>query len=126
MCLTSSVIYRATVDKGSEKEGIYVGLTEGDFKQRYTKHKASFSNEEKCNETKLSNFVWEKKNVGKDPKISWEILTCAPSYHPACKNCLLCSKEKLTILECDYLINSKTEIVNTCRHRRKWLLSQVK
>ena len=103
-----------------------MGLTEGDFKQRYTKHKASFNNIEKSNETKLSNFIWEKKKLGQDPKISWEILTNAPSYHPASKNCILCNKEKLIILESEYLINSKSEIVNTCRHRRKWLLSQVK
>ena len=116
----------STVDKGTKNEGIYIGLTEGDFKQRFTKHKASFNNYEKCNETKLSSFVWDKKKSGQDPKISWEILQCAPSYHPSSKKCILCNKEKLTILQSDYLINSKSEIVNMCRHRRKWLLSQVK
>ena len=121
-----SVIYKATIDKGTAGEVKYVGLTEGAFKQRYTQHKCSFNTRGKSNETKLSGAVWERKDVGKNPKITWEIITEAPSYHPAMGKCLLCTKEKLIILEAEDIINSKSEIVSTCRHRRKWLLSQTK
>ena len=51
-CLAKSVIYQATV-KTSDKRPTqtYVGLTENEFKTRYTNHKASFNNYEKRNST---------------------------------------------------------------------------
>ena len=44
-CLAKSAIYQATV-KTSDKRPTqtYVGLTENEFKTRYTNHKASFNN----------------------------------------------------------------------------------
>jgi hypothetical protein len=56
-CPAKSVIYQATV-KTSDKRPTqtYVGLTENDFKTRYTNHKASFNNYEKRISTELSKY----------------------------------------------------------------------
>jgi hypothetical protein len=42
-----------------------VGLTENEFKTRYTNHKASFNNYEKRNSTELSKYIWNLKNNNK-------------------------------------------------------------
>ena len=108
--------------KGTINEGIYIGIIEGSFKNRYTQHKASFLHEKNASNTRLSAYVWELKNKGIEPKIEWDIITRAPAYDPAVKKCFLCLKEKETILYESGLINARNEIINTCRHRRKYLL----
>jgi hypothetical protein len=63
ICLAKSVIYQATV-KTSDKRPTqtYVGVTENEFKTRYTNHKASFNNYKKRNSTELSKYIWNLKN----------------------------------------------------------------
>ena len=119
-CLTESLIYKATVD-GNDT---YVGLTGGQFKTRFNQHKASFNNKNKEHETKLSKFIWEKKDKGQDPQIKWECITTAPKYNPILGRCILCLREKEQILyhRENASLNCRTEITNTCRHRRKYLL----
>ena len=119
-CLIESLVYKATVDNGET----YTGITGGKFKTRFTAHNASFRHKEKQHETKLSTHVWELKDQGKNPEIKWECLTTAPSYSPAIGRCILCIKEKETIL---YFrehasLNSRNEIVSICRHRKKFYL----
>ena len=55
-CLTSNVIYQATVvtDKSTET---YIGLTENHFKTRYRNHLASFRDKRKKNATNLSRYI---------------------------------------------------------------------
>ena len=44
-CLTSSIVYQATVTRNDTKEEkTYVGHTEGEFKTRYNGHTSSFRN----------------------------------------------------------------------------------
>ena len=121
-CLTKSVLYKATVDS---KE-TYVGITEGTFKTRYTNHAASFRNPDKEHETKLSTYVWSQKKAGKEPQISWECLLSAPAYNPGLGRCILCLREKERIMyhREDASLNSRSEIISTCRHKRKFLLVQ--
>jgi hypothetical protein len=80
-CLAKSVIYQATV-KTSDKRPTqtYVGLTENEFKTRYTNHKASFNNYEKRNSTELSKYIWNLKNNNISYSIRWKILKRAKSY----------------------------------------------
>ena len=80
-CLAKSVIYQATV-KASDKRPTqtYVGLTENQFKTRYTNHKASFNNLKKRNSTELSKYIWDLKDNNITYSITWKILKRAKSY----------------------------------------------
>ena len=123
-CLTDSVIYKATV---SDEQGgceTYIGLTEGTFKDRYTAHKSSFKLASKATSTTLSGHIWDLKNSKIDHNVTWEILHSAPSYHPSIGRCLLCLKEKQAILYIGGSLNSRSEISNTCRHKRKYSLAK--
>jgi hypothetical protein len=125
ICLAKSVIYQATV-KTSDKRPTqtYVGLTENEFKTRYTNHKASFNNYEKRNSTELSKYIWNLKNNNISYSIRWKILKRARSYSNASKRCNLCIWEKYFII-CKpdiATLNRRNELVSTCRHANKDLL----
>ena len=119
-CLTESLLYKATVDS---KE-TYIGITGGTFKSRLAGHTASFKHREKEAETQLSKHIWRQKDKGKDPSITWECLLTAPTYNPGLGRCILCLKEKERILyhREDASLNSRSEIISHCRHKRKFLL----
>ena len=89
-CLAKSVIYQATV-KTSDKRPTqtYVGLTENEFKTRYT-NMLHFNNYEKRNSTELSKYIWNLKNNNISYSIRWKILKRAGSYSNASKRCNLC------------------------------------
>ena len=55
-CRTDKVIYRATVET-NEKNETYVGITAGEFKKRYQKHKSDFVNQNTRNATTLSTYI---------------------------------------------------------------------
>jgi hypothetical protein len=113
-CLAESVIYQATV-KTSDKlpTQTYVGLTENEFKTRYTNHhKASFNNYEKRNSTELSKYIWNLKNNNISYSIRWKILKRTKSYSNASKRCNLCIWEKYFII-CKPDIATLTVIVAT-------------
>ena len=101
-CLEKSVIYQATV-KTSDKRPTqtYVGLTENEFKTRYTMKSQSFinfNNYEKRNCTELSKYIWNLKNNNISYSIKWKILKRAKSYNNASKRCNLCIWEKYFII----------------------------
>ena len=51
-CQTDNVVYRATVSTDNATE-TYVGLTAGELKARYQKHKSDFNNLSEKNATTL-------------------------------------------------------------------------
>ena len=125
-CLASDIVYRATVTCGSKVE-TYVGLTATSFKSRYTNHKASFNMESKRNATELSKHIWDLKDNSLDYAIKWSILCRAPHYSNTTKRCNLCIAEKYFIL-CkpeNATLNKRNELVSKCRHKDKFLLSNV-
>ena len=73
----------------------------------------------------LSKEFWEIKKRGGTPKITWKIIRICRSYNPNSKRCLLCLNEKYEIAtyKGDNLLNKRTEIINTCRHRSKYKLA---
>ena len=125
-CLTSSIVYKATViaTDGSDCKDYY-GLTEGTFKQRYNNHLTSFRHERHSNATELSKHVWALKREGTGFELKWSVCQTAPAYSSKSKACQLCVAEKLCIITADKrsLLNKRSELVSTCRHRRKHLLS---
>ena len=124
-CLAKSVIYQATVKTSvTRPTQTYVGLTENQFKTRYTNHKASFNNLKKRNSTELSKYIWELKDNNISYSITWKILKRARSYSNASKRCNLCIWEKYFIIcKPDMAsLNRRNELVSSCRHAKKYLL----
>lgn len=122
-CREKEIVYRATVTTDEGKE-TYIGMTENEFKTRYTNHKQSFKKPELKSATELSKYVWHLKEKEKDYKITWEIVGRANSYNNRSKKCNLCLLEKYYILflQKQATLNKKSELVSTCRHARKFLL----
>ena len=85
----------------------------------------SFNHVKHKNDTELSKEFWEIKKRNGTPKIIWNIIRICRSYNPNSKRCLLCLNEKYEIAtyKGDNLLNKRTEIINTCRHRSKYKLA---
>ena len=123
-CLTSNIVYKATVEAGSGEKKYYIGLTGGTFKQRYSNHLSSFRHERYKDATELSKHVWDLKTKGQDFSISWSIIRQTPATTASSKRCALCLTEKLCIATADHssLLNTRSELVSKCRHRDKFSL----
>ena len=124
-CLEKSMIYQASVTRlDNNKTETYIGLCETDFKARYSNHKASLRHSTKRNTTELSKYVWTLKDNNIDHTITWTKLTSATPYNNNNKRCNLCLHEKYYILYKPHMatLNKRTEINNTCRHSRSYLL----
>ena len=127
-CLQSSVIYQATVETNDNKPSqTYIGLTENSFKTRFTNHRNSFKDHKKKLSTELSKHVWKLKEANVNFQISWKILKHAASYNPVSERCNLCLWEKYFIICRPELatLNRRNELVSSCRHARKYLLSDL-
>ena len=126
-CRTYKVIYRATVTADSVNE-TYVGLTAGEFKTRYQKHKLDFTNPTYQNSTTLSTHVWklkeEKPNFDVLKDVKFEIIGRAAPFSPVSGVCNLCISEKYEIIfNSDRAsLNSRNELFATCRHKEAVLL----
>ena len=77
-------------------------------------------------EKNIANFNWKLKDKNIPFETTWGILKPAPPYTPSTKRCNLCTWEKyyITTAEKDKILNSRSELISTCRHRRKFLLSE--
>ena len=95
------------------------------FEDRFGNHKMSFNHAKHKNDTELSKEFWEIKKRSGTPKITRKIITVCCSYNPNSKRYLLCLNEKYEIApyKGDSLLNKKTEIIKTCRHRSKYKLA---
>ena len=124
---TICTVYEANIyrDIAGYKQKCYLGLCETTFKNRFGNHKKSLNHVKHKNDTELSKFFWEIKKHNGPPKITWKNIRICRSYNPNCKRCLLCLNEKYEIVtyKGDSLLNKRTEIINTCRHRSKYKLA---
>ena len=81
-CWSKGIIYQATVSTqekypdGTNKTNneTYVGLTDTEFKLRYTNHKQSFTNRTLQSATELSKYIWKLKEKNTHYKITWKTL----------------------------------------------------
>ena len=126
-CLLSAIIYQAKVSTQVGEES-YIGLTETSFKARYNNHKASFTHQEKRKSTELSKHIWQLKDSNTNFNISWKLLEQSTPFKNGSKSCALCLKEKYYIIYRPQLgtLNKRNELVSTCRHAGKFLLSNFK
>ena len=128
-CQTSSVIYQATVTREDNNNSeTYIGLTENSFKSRYAGHLSSFKHETKRNATALSEHIWTLKDKNINFSLKWKIVSKAKSYSTSSKKCNLCTEEKYFIIYRPDLcsLNKRNELLNSCRHRKKHLLCNIK
>ena len=126
-CTTPNLLYEATVTSNLPRYGskLYKGISEPPWKDRYGNHKKSFNNQKYKNETCLSKEVWRVKSLGGTTRITWRPIKQHRGYNPTTGKCALCTSEKLEILEHrgPNLLNKRAEIVATCRHRLKYMLT---
>lgn len=125
-CRRKNVVYEATVTSEQDCK-VYVGLTSSEFKKRYANHKTDFKYEKKKNSTALASHVWDIKKKDKQYEIEWKIIDATSELKNGQKQCRLCLKESLAILnrlkeKKNNCLNQRNEILNTCRHGRTFLL----
>ena len=122
-CLSKNVLYEATITSSIRNYGEkkYIGISEPSFKDRFANHKKSFNNAKYAKETALSKEVWKIKEKNETFSVKWKIRRQCPTYTPMSKKCALCMNEKADIVyyEGSNLLNKKSEIISTCRHRLK-------
>ena len=124
-CLEEGIVYEATIKSGQEIKK-YVGFTEGTFKKRLYGHRQSFKNSSLKNATELSKHIWHLKEKKEEYDLSWGIIDKANPYKGSSDKCKLCLLEKYHILMRNDLLNSRSELMSKCRHRRKHLIGSVK
>ena len=126
-CTTPNLLYEATITSNLSRYGsrVYKGISEPPWKERYRNHKKSFNKVEYKSETCLSKEVWRIKALGGNYSIKWRQIKQHSGYNQGNGKCALCMSEKLEILEFKgpNLLNKRDEIVSTCRHRLKYLLT---
>lgn len=121
-CTVESVIYCAKVETPTQVKS-YIGQTSGKFKIRYAQHNLSFKTD--MYQTALSKFIKKCDRENIEHNITWEIIRQAQPYSPTTKKCNLCIWEKYFILTNKRdLLNSRSELVSTCRHKSKFFLEQ--
>ena len=128
-CLRKEFVYEAKVNADSRNDKHYLGLTATTFKERHGNHKSDFKLPSRRYATKLSGYIWELKEAGiTDYSISFKIKQPAPSYTNIAGKCRLCLTEKLLIMQADpnIYLNHNTEILAKCRHKNKYMLSNLK
>ena len=120
-------MYKASITAPNIPTRHYFGLCETEFKARFYNHRSSFKDQRKMNATELSKAVWDYRNRGIEPLISWSIICKAAAFKSGAKRCNLCLAEKLAILQADQrtLLNKQSEFISKCRHRTKFKLKTL-
>ena len=124
-CLTEAVVYEAQLKTNLGQKFLYIGMTANDFKTRYNQHRHTFNNPDRRASTRLSEKVWELKDRGIEFGITWRVRRKGKPFKVGDKTCDLCTTEKMEILIQSgdpQLLNRRTEIMGTCRHRKKFNL----
>ena len=133
-CVVESVVYEALVkeehDTDGKSETSYIGSTEGTFKQRLYAHRSDMKKIESRNKTALAQHVWDMKQRGIKENIRWKILKKCKKYQCGSKMCDVCLSEKAEIIRKKKSgmssLNIRNELMASCRHRSKFMLSNLK
>ena len=83
------------------------------------------SKTKKRNSTKFSKYIWKLKDEGTPYTITWKVIRHAQPYSPRTKHCNLCLWLKYFIITAhkDNILNSRTKLISTSRHKKNILLS---
>ena len=126
-CLSLSIVDRAEVTSDNNTK-IHYGASEGEFKTRYNNHTKSFRHKKYCSETELSKHIWSLKDNNINYTLRWAMESLPSPYKCGSKRCDLCLTEKLYIIKAvtRHLLNKRNELISKCRHKNKYLLSNLK
>ena len=100
-----------------------------DWKTRFNAHTRSFRiRDPKIQpQTALSNHIWDLKDENVEFLVTWEILEKSKSFNPITLQCHLCLSEICQLLNPNSAtLNTRSETYGFCRHRKKYLLQNVK
>ena len=106
----------------------YIGMTQPAFKTRFHNHVRDASNATYRNTTELSKYIWSLKDEDKITKVDFEIMYTVPG-NPTSTYCILCSTEKLVIIENlhdNTFLNKRSEFISKCRHLNRYKIGSVK
>ena len=125
-CLDSCIAYQADVTAGGE-EYRYIGIVQGEWKERWNDHNTSFRLRQYENKTELSKLIWSLKDEGTPYSIKWSVAAHAHPYKCGSRKCDLCMTEKTLIARTRHpgILNKRSEIVSKCRHRNKFTLNSL-
>ena len=106
------------------KGKVCLGVSKTTYKVRHGNHKISFKKQHHKNDTELFKEYWKVKQQNGIPRIKWRVLRKCHAYNQNKRQCILCLNEKYEIAYCkeDNLLNKRTEILGTYRHRNKYKL----
>ena len=125
-CKQKDVIYEAEVTTTQDTR-TYIGLTSMEFRQRWYGHRQSFNNKKQREDTELSKYIWKLKESNTNFHLKWKILKKVKSIQNGGKICRLCTAEaEMIINNKNRPLNTRTEVMNKCRHRAKYLLKNWK
>ena len=128
-CMTSALVYHATIETDDGDIRTYTGCTDRKFKDRHYEHVGDMRDKERRKRTKLATHVWSKKDRGVGVKsIEWKILKKCYKYVAGGDKCDVCLSEKLAIMEDTdpRTLNRRTELMNKCLHRWRQKLGALK
>ena len=125
-CCISCIAYEATV-KTNNKEYIYFGISDGEWKKRFSFHTMTFRKQEYEGSTELSKFIWSLQDKGESYSIKWRVAEQAHPYKCGTRRCDLCITEKTLIARSRHkgMLNKRSEIISKCRHRNKFALRSI-
>ena len=104
----------------------YTGGT-SDWKSRYYAHNGSFRYPERRTETTLSEHIWELTGQNLNYIINWKIIEKSHAFNPVTLQCKLCLSEiyQFIINPIQASLNRRLEVLSSCRHIQKFLLSKA-
>ena len=100
-CQTKLIVYKASNAAPNISPRHYFGLCETEFKTQFYNYRSSFKDQRMIYVTELPKVVWDCKNRGIGPHISWSIVCKTAAFKSGTKRCNLCPAEKLAILQAD-------------------------
>ena len=124
-CQVNDVVYKCDVTRSLAKK-VYLGLAEGEWKNRFYNHKLSFKHKTYSNKTTLSSYMRHLKGFSSEiPNLKWSFLRCIPPYSNISKKSLLYLYEKLEIVTYHNqketyhnqkeLLNKRSELLCKCQ-----------
>ena len=94
-----NIVYKCVASADRYPNKVYLGTTQGNFKQGFYNHRMSFNSEGHSTDTTISKYVWEvKRKLKIMPSLKWSIIKSVPTYSNISQKCQLCLQKKFEIL----------------------------
>ena len=121
-CNYCNIVYEAEiVSEETYEDNKYIGLMSGKIKERIAKHYYDAKTVNMKTATKLTERIWQYKEEGVNYNVRWKVVARATSRKPSQKQCNLCMKENILIMEkskSNTHMNSRDKMGDVCLHRR--------